>query len=458
MGIKKAKYEVAQNIIHFETDDRMVNILDSKDNLIGSLRELAFEGKVVNSGTFQDIKHAGVYRIKGLSGMPQGVPSDKECLLTVQAIGDADNPELIFYKVITPNGVVLENTVSGSSSSGWGSGGVNLQNTIKNINSSIGDVANLKTNAKNVSDSLNELKAEADKSEDHLNKLQDSFDKHNHDDRYVDQDGDTMTGDLKLQGGTIVLGNDVAYTAFNNAGSRTNIAKVDKDNNVVLGDEKFNVELKGKEITFNGESVVTSKNIGKFAPKTDTSSFIKDYGGTMYGNLSFYKNSHLKFDTSGNDNTILEIQNGWLTNGKLSADSTGTLKYSKDASSSFEFSPHNGLVLNNTAGITIANNRSDGHEGRITWVRQNNTGGYTDSGIWLAQPQWGGWAEDDKTHTVAWYNGRTQKSLVQYGVGTDGECIKIFNSPYIGNWGRRLFMQDPQPSGDIPYGSVWIGF
>ena len=458
MGIKKAKYEVAQNIIHFETDDRMVNILDSKDNLIGSLRELAFEGKVVNSGTFQDIKHAGVYRIKGLSGMPQGVPSDKECLLTVQAIGDADNPELIFYKVITPNGVVLENTVSGSSSSGWGSGGVNLQNTIKNINSSIGDVAKLKTNAKNVSDSLNELKDEADKSEDHLNKLQDSFDKHNHDDRYVNQDGDIMTGDLKLKGGTIVLGNDVAYTAFNNAGSRTDIAKVDKDNNVVLGDEKFNVELKGKVITFNGESVVTSKNIGKFAPRTDTSGFIKDYGGTMYGNLSFYKNSHLKFDTSGNDNTILEIQNGWLTNGKLSADSTGTLKYSKDASSSFEFSPHNGLVLNNTAGITITNNRSDGHEGRITWVRQNNTGGYTDSGIWLAQPQWGGWAEDDKTHTVAWYNGRTQKSLVQYGVGTNGECIKIFNSPYIGNWGRRLFMQDPQPSGDIPYGSVWIGF
>lgn len=458
MGIKKAKYEVAQNIIHFETDDRMVNILDSKDNLIGSLRELAFEGKVVNSGTFQDIKHAGVYRIKGLSGMPQGVPSDKECLLTVQAIGDADNPELIFYKVITPNGVVLENTVSGSSSSGWGSGGVNLQNTIKNINSSIGDVANLKTNAKNVSDSLNELKAEADKSEDHLNKLQDSFDKHNHDDRYVDQDGDIMTGDLKLQGGTIVLGNDVAYTAFNNAGSRTNIAKVDKDNNVVLGDEKFNVELKGKEITFNGESVVTSKNIGKFAPKTDTSSFIKNYGGTMYGNLSFYKNSHLKFDTSGDDNTILEVQNGWLTNGKLSADSTGTLKYSKDANSSFEFSPHDGLVLNNTPGITITNKRSDGHEGRITWVRQNNTGGYTDSGIYLCQPQWGGWSEDEKTHTVGWYNGRTGQSIVQYGVGRNGETLRIFHSPYIGEHGSRLFIQNEQPIGDIPYGSVWIGF
>ena len=457
MGIKKAKYEVAQNIIHFETDDRMVNILDSKDNLIGSLRELAFEGKVVNSGTFQDIKHAGVYRIKGLSGMPQGVPSDKECLLTVQAIGDADNPELIFYKVITPNGVVLENTVSGSSSSGWGSGGVNLQNTIKNINSSIGDVANLKTNAKNVSDSLNELKAEADKSEDHLNKLQDSFDKHNHDDRYVNQDGDIMTGDLKLKGGTIVLGNDVAYTAFNNGGNRTNIAKVDKDNNVVLGDEKFNVELKGKEITFNGESVVTSKNIGKFAPKTDTSSFIKAYGGTMYGNLSFYKNSHLKFDTSGDDNTILEVQNGWLTNGKLSADSTGTLKYSKDANSSFEFSPHDGLVLNNTPGITITNKRSDGHEGRITWVRQNNTGGYTDSGIYLCQPQWGGWDEDEKTHTVAWYNGRTNNSIVQYGVGRNGETLRIFHSPYIGEYGSRLFIQNGQPGGDIPYGSVWIG-
>ena len=81
-----------------------------------------------------------------------------------------------------------------------------------------------------------------------------------------------------------------------------------------------------------------------------------------------------------------------------------------------------------------------------------------DAGIWLCQPTYGYWSDFEKNHTVAWYNGRTQQSLVQYGVGTNGESIKIFNSPYIGNWGRRLFMQDPQPSGDIPYGSVWIGF
>lgn len=458
MGIKKAKYEVAQNVIHFETDDRMVNILDSKDNLIGSLRELAFEGKVVNSGTFQDIKHAGVYRIKGLSGMPQGVPSDKECLLTVQAIGDADNPELIFYKVITPNGVVLENTVSGSSSSGWGSGGVNLQNTIKNINSSIGDVANLKTNAKNVSDSLNELKAEADKSEDHLNKLQDSFDKHNHDDRYVNQDGDIMTGDLKLKGGTIVLGNDVAYTAFNNGGNRTNIAKVDKNNNVVLGDDQFNVEVRGKGLKFNGEAVVTEKNIYTYSPKIDTDAFVKVAGGNVNGTLNFSSNAHLTFDTSGKDNTIFELKNGWLDNGKLSADSTGTLKYSREAGSSFEFSPRDGLILNNTSGITITNKRSDGHEGRITWVRQNDTGGYTDSGIWLCQPQFGDWSDPHKDYTVAWYNGRTGQTIAQYGVGNSGEAIHIFHSPYIGEHASRLFLQNEQPSGDIPYGSVWIGF
>lgn len=458
MAIKKAKYEVNENVIHFETDDRMVNILDSQDNLIGSLRELAFEGKVVNSGEFQDIKHAGVYRVKGLSGMPQGVPSDKECLLTVQAIGNADNPDLIFYKIITPNGVVLENTVSGSRSSGWGSGGVNLQNTIKDINSSIGDVNNLKTNAKNISDSLNELKKEADGSEAHLNNLQNSFDKHNHDDRYVNQDGDTMTGDLKIKGGTIVLGNDVAYTAFNNGGNRTNIAKVDKNNNVVLGDDQFNVEVRGKGLKFNGEAVVTEKNIYTYSPKIDTDAFVKVAGGNVNGTLNFSSNAHLTFDTSGKDNTIFELKNGWLDNGKLSADSNGTLKYSREAGSSFEFSPRDGLILNNTPGITITNKRSDGHEGRITWARQNDTGEYTDSGIWLAQPQWGGWAEDEKEHTVGWYNGRTGQSIAQYGAGTNGEAVRIFHSPYIGEHGSRLFIQNEQPSGDIPYGSVWIGF
>ena len=457
MVIKNARYEVAKNVIHFETDDEMVNILDSKNNLIGSLRELAFEGKVVNSGSFQDIKHAGVYRVKGLAGMPEGVPADKECLLTVQSIGDADNPDLIFYKIITPNGVVLENTVSGSRSSGWGSGGVNLQNTIKDINSGIGDLTKLKTDAKNVADSLNELKTEADDSKGHLEKLQDSFDKHNHDDRYVNQDGDTMTGDLKIKGGTIVLDNEVAYTAFNNGGNRTNIAKVDKDNNVVLGDEEFSTELKGKELKFNGETVVTTKTIGKYAPKTDTSSFLKNYGDTMFGSLSFYKNSHLKFDTSGSDNTIFEVQNGWLTNGKLSADSTGTLIYSKNAGTSFKMSPQDGFILNNTPGIVISNSRSDGHEGRITWVRQNSSGEFTDAGIWLAQPQWGGWSEDEKLHTVAWWNGRTQQTIAQYGVGLNGEAVRIAHAPYIGEHGSRLFIQDEQPTGDIPYGSVWIG-
>ena len=24
--------------------------------------------------------------------------------------------------------------------------------------------------------------------------------------------------------------------------------------------------------------------------------------------------------------------------------------------------------------------------------------------------------------------------------------------------GRRMFLQDPQPQGDVPYGSIWIGF
>ena len=122
MAIKRAKYWNNHNVFHFETDDRQVLILDKNNNTIGTLREMLFTGKVVSGGNFKDIKHSGVYRVKGLQGMPSNIPADKECILAVTAVGDVNNPDMILYRLISPNGVITENTVSGSQASGWMSG------------------------------------------------------------------------------------------------------------------------------------------------------------------------------------------------------------------------------------------------------------------------------------------------------------------------------------------------
>lgn len=75
----QSKYRINHDVFHFETDDKQVLILDKNNNSLGTLREMLFTGKTINGGNFRDIKHSGVYRVKGLQGMPDNIPSDKEC-------------------------------------------------------------------------------------------------------------------------------------------------------------------------------------------------------------------------------------------------------------------------------------------------------------------------------------------------------------------------------------------
>ena len=101
MDIKRAKYTVDKNEFHFETDAKAVQILDRKKNLLGTLRELAYEGKTVTEGSFKDLKVTGVYKVKGLTDMPDNIPNDKECILSVTAVGKMNQPELVVYKLIS---------------------------------------------------------------------------------------------------------------------------------------------------------------------------------------------------------------------------------------------------------------------------------------------------------------------------------------------------------------------
>lgn len=458
MAIKRAKYWNNHNVFHFETDDRQVLILDKNNDTIGTLREMLFTGKVVSGGNFKDIKHSGVYRVKGLQEMPSNIPADKECILAVTAIGDVNNPDMILYRLISPNGVITENTVSGSQASGWMSGGVGLQNTIKSINSSLGEVARLATKAKDLTSAVNELNGLANGTAEGLQKLTQQFNQHNHDDRYVNQDGDAMSGDLAMANGK-------HYHVFNRAGTRVNFGYMNNGNQLVVGDAGYDTELTGENLTFNGSKVLTANNFEGMQLSAheldgiDSNGFIQvNKDDTKNGTLGFTANHHISFDVNGQDNQIINLHSGSTQVGSIHANSQGVLEYLSGGFKYIVDGHDHTLKLQHSGGIELNDHINDPYEPRITWRRLDDNGTPMDAGLWLCQPaKWGGWPDFEKKHTVLWYNGRTEQSIAQYGYGNNGEAVRIFHSPYIGEHASRLFIQNERPSGDIPYGSVWIG-
>ena len=101
MAIKNAEYQIKEsggfNVYHYTTNSGAVKILDSNKNILGTLHEFSFEGKVVESGSFKDLKISGLYKIKSVSGLPETIPSGKIALLQVKAVGKINAPEFVNY-------------------------------------------------------------------------------------------------------------------------------------------------------------------------------------------------------------------------------------------------------------------------------------------------------------------------------------------------------------------------
>mgnify|MGYP003612080809 FL=1 len=110
MAIKNAEYQIKEsggfNVYHYTTNSGAVKILDSNKNILGTLHEFSFEGKVVESGSFKDLKISGLYKIKSASGLPEDIPSGKIALLQVKAVGKINAPEFVNYQVFYPTGTI----------------------------------------------------------------------------------------------------------------------------------------------------------------------------------------------------------------------------------------------------------------------------------------------------------------------------------------------------------------
>lgn len=373
MGVKRATYWKAGNKVHFETDDKAVKIIDGDNNEIGTLKQLAFEGKPVSNISYRDIKRTGIYMVHGFKDrdLPIGVPNDKNCILSVTAVGDnPDNPDVIFYKIITPAGKTIENTVSGAAQSGWGEGGIDLRNTINTINNSIGKASDLGgvTIAQYAQDNRNMITSLDGRENSHYQE----FKNHNHDSWYVKKDGDSMTGSLTFSGS-----GKIAAISFDKAGKFT------------IGGDTQQTEIKGKgTLLYNGQRVVTTSKAGGTGIDAETLQghhyyeFLED-SDTLFSGFKMYKNTSFRADSGS---------------GKIAFDGSGNITINSVNSMSL------------ASGAELSGNMLQSRVGEEVFTWNNNSGT-----MWIKK------------------------------------------DPYVGEQGKRLFIRQGEPYGDIPDGSVWIG-
>lgn len=373
MGVKRATYWKANNKVHFETDDKAVKIIDGNNNEIGTLKQLAFEGKPVSNISYLDIKRTGIYMVHGFKDrdLPTGVPNDKNCILSVTAVGaDPNNPDVIFYKIITPAGKTIENTVSGSAQSGWGEGGIDLRNTINAINNSIGKASDLGgvTIAEYAKDNRNKITSLDDRENSHYQE----FESHNHDSQYVKKVGDSMTGSLTFSGS-----------------GKTATISFDKTGKFTIGGDTQQTEIKGKgTLLYNGQRVVTTSKAGGTGIDAETLQghhyyeFLED-SDTLFSGFKMYKNTSFRADSGS---------------GKIAFDGSGNITINSVNSMSL------------ASGAELSGNMLQSRVGEEVFTWNNNSGT-----MWIKK------------------------------------------DPYVGEQGKRLFIRQGEPYGDIPDGSVWIG-
>lgn len=460
MAIKTAQYEINKDVYHFVTDDNAVKVLDNNKNELGTLREFAFTGKVIDGGKFSDIKHSGIYRVKNMTGLPSNVPTNQESILSVLAVGDPKNPSVISYKVIAPNGVITENTVSGGSQSGWNAGGISLRNELTDINNSLGNVSSLVTSNKNLTGAINEQQGKITNLQSDLTKLTNRFNTFDgYDKRYMQLSGGTFTGSPVVQ-------NQVAYQAFTSKGARVNVAWVNANDHLFIGSPNAPTHIQGMgELLFNGHKVFTDANTGKGSnldadklDGIDSTGFVKTNGDDI-------KNGRLKI----NQNMVsIKVKEDNIYQSAFNfVNSSDQVLTEIVTNGSGDFALNTGLPAGrkNRTTIYIGRDGEVRHSGNRPQIFFQDDNMENEEQIsfqhgddpWRPYGQGMGFIRRAKENKVVFFNWRADTEVMSLGAN-NGEAVDIKHSPYIGEHHRRLFMQDERPGGDVPYGSVWIGF
>lgn len=441
MAIKKAQYTVTkatgEDVYHFETDNKMVNILDGDGVLVGTLDDMIFAGKTVTSGSYMNIKVNGLYKVTNLTGLPAGYDLGKISILSVKAVGKVGTPDLIIYDLYSQSGDIFHNTVISGGASGWTSGGTALANTISSLGSSIGTLANLTTTVKtSIVGSINSLKSDLGMANTAITANENAITElknHNHDSQYISKSGDTMTGDLKVR-------NNNKFATMKTTGEVVSIAKLDALNKMTIGDSTVPLDILGSgAVTINGRKVWTEDSDGN-GSGLDADKL----GGTP--NASFARKDIANLFT-GNQTVDGEIILAGADVGKstkLVWKDGSSLRGSVGFNQNGEFS-----ILGNSSSVVFGSNSDMKTDGSIIISSENKWNN-------LRFKRWNnkqgvGFELDRNSEDLLLHDWETGKNGFTF-VKNSGE-ISFQRQILIS--GRRLYIQSGAPAGATA-GDIWI--
>ena len=437
MAIKNAEYQIKEsggfNVYHYTTNSGAVKILDSNKNILGTLHEFSFEGKVVESGSFKDLKISGLYKIKSVSGLPETIPSGKIALLQVKAVGKINTPEFINYQVFYPNGTIYNKTIIGSTESSWSNGGTKLENTITTLLSNFGELSGLNTETKgSLVNALNEVNTNLSETKNTLAGLNTSFVAHNHDSRYIKKDGDDILGDINIP-------STKGFYAKLSSGELRNLISTQSNGDLQVGNVKSVLNLYStNNLLHNGKKVWTEVNDGA------NSGLDADLLDGLHGS-DYAKSSTTNIFTESNVfNKNVSIKGIVGLGDKLTvfSDSNNDFNINTDSSVTFNFRVDKEAKIH--ANSVYFDDGSVFGENRLVW------GDPTVDGIgFLRNP-----AYKNELWLHHWTKSGTPGSGRFFWADPKTNTVNFDNSISIS--GRRMYMQGNQPTGSIPVGSIWF--
>ena len=435
MAIKNAEYQIKEsggfNVYHYTTNSGAVKILDSNKNILGTLNEFSFEGRIVESGSFKDLKISGLYKVKGVSDLPEEIPYGKIALLQVKAVGKINQPEFINYQVIYPNGTIYNNTVVGSNESSWSNGGTKLENTITTLLSNFGELSNLNTETKgSLVNALNEVNTNLSVAKSDLTKLNTSFVDHNHDARYIKKDGDDILGDINIP-------STKGFYAKLSSGELRNLISTHSNGDLQVGNEKSVLNLYStNNLLHNGKKVWTEVNDG--ANSGLDADLLDGLEGSDYAKSSttntfkesniFNKNITVKGEVDLGDKISVFNDLNDDFNIRIGDASGFNLRIDK------EYKVHANSIYFDDDGKY--------GENRIMWSLGGDSIGFLRNSSYNNELWMYHWAKPGGN------NGRFFYASPIYNTINFDKEISIS--------GRRVFMQSNQPTTNLSVGSIWI--
>lgn len=434
MDILNSQYKIKNksgeyDVYHFESNQNMVKVLDEKDNELGNLGELIFSGKRVMSGDISDIKVPGLYNIKGVSGLPNGLQSNKSYMLQVEAVGPIGDPSLINYKIIDDKGSIYYKTTTSSNASDWSNSGTSASKTMDRIVDTVGDLDNLVVQRSNIINALNDIDNQLKQHDDKITSNTNTLLNHNHDSAYISLG---KPSDVKT---TVNMVYNSGFNAKSLDGKTVdNLISVDKNGRLLIGSKNRPLTIEAKNLSFgSNEKIWTSENDGdgsgldadRLGGKKSTAYALKDGNNNFTGDNSFFGKFKLKKDTS--------LGIGDLTG---TTKDKGMVIYDSNNGELFGLSEGIGI---NTYGIKLtSNNKTESH---ITLAQ----GGSDLSGVSLRMNRNSGdldFVNNRNRSTVASIKKRNSHMSFNNGIEIDG---------------KKLYIQDREPSGtNHPIGSIWI--